>query len=276
MNFENYIIIILAITLNGFAGLAGGLIPSSTIHTHLSKLLACAAGVLLATAFLDLLPHAFEFNQLSLVPGQLLHGEVLFAANQHFSITTIFTACLIGFFAFYLIEMLFGSHATGQQGHRHDHVGPLILLGDALHNITDGLAITAAFMVNTPTGIATTATVLLHELPQEIADFTILISKGWTRKKALFWLFLVQLSAFLGMAAGLTLASEKFHFSPLVLSFSAGGFIYIAAADLLPGLHRISSHHSEDDDCLHEKITRVVFMGIGIGIILLFHCFFSE
>lgn len=264
MDAQNIAIMILAITVNGFAGLAGGLIPSPTIHLHLSKLLACAAGVLLATAFLDLLPHAFEFNGLNLLGHTPFTNEV------------IFSSCLLGFFGFYLVEVLFGSHAMGQQGHRHDHVGPLILLGDALHNITDGLAITAAFLVNIPTGIATTLTVLVHELPQEIADFTILISQGWSRKKALFWLFLVQLSAFLGMIAGLTLSSTHFHFAPLVLSFSAGGFIYIAAADLLPGLHKISGSHSDHDDCLKEKVSRVFFMGAGVLIIVIFHTLFEK
>ncbi len=215
---EKLIYIVLAVVLDGLAGLSGGLLPSAFVHKHIASLLAFAAGTLTGAAFLDLLPSALHDSNAQPV--------------------AIMIACLAGFVGFYIVESFLGSHATGQGGHKHNAVGPMILVGDAIHNATDGVALAAAFMVDTKTGIATTLAVLVHELPQEIGDFAILVSHGYSRGRALFWLFLVQFSALIGALAALWVAELTAHATPMLLAVSAGGFIYIAAADLLPELQR--------------------------------------
>src|SRR5258708_7013818 len=107
--------ILLAVVLDGLVGLSGGLIPAAFLHRHITSFLAFAAGTLMGAAFLDLLPEA---------------------AQSGTPITTIMNATLIGFVLFYSVEHFLGSHASGQSGHKHDTIGPLILIGDALHNTT--------------------------------------------------------------------------------------------------------------------------------------------
>ncbi len=248
LSIKSIVFITIALTINGLGGLVGGLIPSPWLHNHLHSILAAAAGVLLGTAFLDLLPEAFHYAEML----ELAHYE-----------SSIFGAALLGFLVFFIVEISLGSHATGQHAHKHDHAGPLILVGDALHNIADGVAIASAFFIDTSLGCITTFTVIVHELPQEIADYSILIARGWSKQKALLSLLLVQGSSFVG--ALLTLyASENMKFAiPLLLSFSAGGFIYVAAADLLPSLQRLSN----DDE--NPAFKRVIFFFAGIAIMYL-------
>lgn len=210
--------VVLATTLNGLASLGGGLIPSPFLHRHMGSVLAAASGVLLGTAFLDLLPEALEAG----------------------SSAAVMAACLGGFLSFFFVDVAFGSHATGQTAHRHDKAGPLILVGDALHNISDGVAIAAAFVADERLGWITTATVILHELPQEIADYAILIARGWSKASALAALFAVQLTGVAGALGALWLAGPTMNLMPALLAFSAGGFIYVAAADLMPQIRRRS------------------------------------
>ena len=233
--------IIAAVFIDGLAGLAGGLLPSSFLQRNIVAFLSLAAGVLIGTAFLDLLPEALE--------GQTTQQQIL----------QIMGATVAGFVVFYCVERFLGNHASGQKGHRHDHVGSLILVGDSMHNITDGLAITAAFLTDVRTGILTSLTVVLHELPQEVADYTILLSRGWSKASALLALFIVQLTAFIGVYIALVLASPEWNLTPYLLAFSAGGFIYIAAADLLPELYR------RDDQT--KPFVKLLFFALGIAVI---------
>lgn len=209
--------ILAAVFLDGIVGLSGGVLPQTWVHRNITTLLAFAAGTLLGVAFFDLLPNA------------------LGAAG---SPQQVMEAAMAGFAVFYAVESFLGSHAPGQHGHEHNTIGPMILVGDALHNSTDGVALAAAFLVDVKTGVATTLAVLIHELPQEVGDFAILVSHGYSRGRALFYLCLVQFSALVG-ALGALWAAEKIQAAtPVLLGISAGGFIYIAAADLLPELHR--------------------------------------
>ena len=140
----------------------------------------------------------------------------------------------------------------------------MILIGDALHNTTDGVAIAAAFLLDVRAGLATAAAVLVHEIPQEVGDYAILISTGYSKGRALFYLCLVQFSAVLG-AVGAILASELIVNSTRTLvAISAGGFIYIAAADILPELRRQQQGRA---------IARVLIFCAGLGIIALLATF---
>lgn len=228
--------IIAAVLLDGLAGLAGGVLPATFIHRNIASLLAFAAGTLVGVAFFDLLPHALHETG---APHQVM------------------IACLVGFAGFYVIESFLGSHASGQSGHKHSTIGPMILIGDAVHNAADGIALAAAFSIDIKSGIATTLAVIVHELPQEIGDFTILVSHGYSRGRALFYLFLVQLAALVGALGALWGATIAEHAMPLLLSASAGGFIYIASADLLPELqrHKAGSRRSVQFFCFCAGLT---------------------
>lgn len=217
---QKFVAIMAAVLLDGLAGLAGGVLPTEFVHRHISTLLAFAAGTLLGAAFINLLP-----------------ASLMGSTPPH----EIMLACLLGFVAFYVVESFLGSHAAGQSGHKHSTIGPMILVGDALHNSTDGIAIAAAFMADFKTGIAATLAVIVHELPQEISDYSILVTHGYSRKRALCALVLVQLSAVFGALGALWAATLTTSAAPFLMAVSAGGFIYIAAADLLPEIQRQKS-----------------------------------
>ncbi len=177
-------------------------------------LVSFAVGVMLTTAFIDLLPEAVES-----------------AAGL-----PIFEAVLFGIVLFFFLErfILWFHH---HDGHNHNESSAvLILVGDGIHNVFDGIAIAAAFLVNPQLGIVTTIAIAAHEIPHEIADFTILIHGGMKKSKALYFNFLSALTAFIGAIGGYFFLSQLKHVLPLFLAFSAGMFIYISCCNLIPDI----------------------------------------
>jgi zinc and cadmium transporter len=177
--------------------------------------LSFAAGVLLATTFLDLLPEAVVA-----APGE---GR-------------IFVAALVAMVGFFVLERLL--HGFHEHEERHVYTWRyLVLIGDSLHNFIDGVVIATSFIIGPQTGVTTTLAVVAHEIPQEIADYGLLVSGGFSRRQALFLNFLSALTALLGVAAcfGFRAAVER-HVG-WFLTATAGMFIYIAASDLIPELH---------------------------------------
>jgi zinc and cadmium transporter len=135
------------------------------------------------------------------------------------------------------------------------------LVGDAIHNFIDGLIIAAAFLsggVNIALGLATTVAVALHEIPQEIGDFAVLVYGGFSRAKALFYNFLIALIAVAGALVGFFLNTVAQGFMPLLLPFAAGGFLYIASSDLVPELHK--------EQNMKKSILSFVFFVIGLAL----------
>ncbi len=112
------------------------------------------------------------------------------------------------------------------------------LVGDGLHNFADGLIIAASYFVNIPVGIATSIAVIMHEVPQELADFGVLLYAGFSTRKAIFFNFLSAALAIVGAVAGIVLGNRVEGFVGLILPFAAGGFIYIAGSNLIPELHK--------------------------------------
>jgi zinc and cadmium transporter len=182
-------------------------------------LLSFAAGVLLATAFLDLLPEAIERG----------HGD-----------GNIFLAALAAMIVFFFLErVLHGFHE-----HEEMHTKPsryLVLLGDGLHNFIDGVVIAASFAASPELGIATTVAVTVHEVPKEIADFSILMSGGFDFRTALLLNFATGLMALLGPVVFFALEGTVTHHLAWFMTGAAGMFIYVAGTDLIPQLH----HHRE-------------------------------
>jgi zinc and cadmium transporter len=177
-------------------------------------LIPYAIGTLLGAAFLGMIPHALL---------RLDGAEVL-------------TAVLLGIILFYMLEKFaVWRHCHEQPCDVHTRAGAMILLGDALHNFVDGVAIAAAFVESVPLGITTSVAVIAHEVPQEVGDFAILLQSGYSRAKALWYNTLSSLAALVGAVLTYFLMPLVRSTVPYMLSISAASFVYIALADLIPG-----------------------------------------
>lgn len=176
-----------------------------------------AAGTFLSAAFLDLLPEA-------------LHEGEKFNINVPLWI-------LIGIISSFLLERLlhtFHHHDEHHNSKTTSSAVPLIIIGDSIHNFVDGIVIAATFMINIPLGIITTFIVAAHEVPQEIGDFCYLLHKGLSSKKVIIINILSALTAFLGAIITFYMGDIFETHIPILISLSAGFFIYIATSDLIP------------------------------------------
>jgi zinc and cadmium transporter len=217
-------------------------------------LVSFAVGALLGVAFLDLLPHLFEETK---NPGR--------------------TASFIlgGLLAFFVLEKLLlwrhhhhhGAEGEAAVGPVHDHddrrVGWMIVLGTGFHNVTDGVIIAGAFLAEVKLGIVTSLAIIAHEIPQEIGDFLVLLHSGFGRTKALVLNALSGLASVLGAVVAYFALSAVSGWIPEILAIAAASMIYIAVADLIPGLHRRTA--------LGESLLQVLFIGLGIGCIWIIH-----
>ncbi len=188
-------------------------------------LVALSAGGLLGGGFLHLLPEGVgEAEALGL-------GEL-----------NVYLAVIAGFILFFILEKVLVVHHCHNVEEEHVcefHAFKwLNLIGDGVHNFIDGLIIAVAFLTSIPLGIATTIAVIVHEIPQEMGDFGVLVYGGFSKRKALYLNFLTALIAVIGGLVGYFLISTIGPLAPLLLAFAAGGFFYIAAADLIPELNK--------------------------------------
>ena len=196
------------ISLGSLIGVFTLSLKPKKLEQILLYLISLAAGAMMGAAFLHLLPEAPNY---------------------------LFT--LFGFIGFFLIEkFLHWRHCHHAFCDEHSF-GHMSLIGDSLHNFLDGLIIAAAFTTNQSLGFATVLAIALHEIPQEIGDFGILLYSGWSRRQALSANFLVALTAVAGGLIGYWL-SDLHQFSVSLMPIAAGGFIYIAASDLLPEIRK--------------------------------------
>lgn len=216
---------------------------------HLLLMVSLSAGTLFGGAFLHLLPEAVEEHGFGIDISLLL---------------------LAGVVVFFLLEKFIHwrhchDHPEGKM-HKVNSMAPLNLLGDAFHNLLDGLIIAGSYFVSVPAGIATTVAVILHEVPQEIADFGVLLYSGVSRKKALFLNFLSASVAIVGAIIGIWWGAHSELFIRLILPFAAGGFLYIAGSNLIPELHK---------ECgLKDSFGH--FIALLVGIALMFALKFLE
>jgi len=226
MNSMSTLAYILIFTfLGSIFSLIGGvvLLSKEKFALKISHFLASfAAGVLLGTAFFDLLPEAIH-------EGEKKQVDVFF-----------FT--LLGIVLFFLIERFI--HWFHHHEEPHEHLKetkltvPLIIIGDTVHNFIDGIVIAATFLVSIPLGVITSLAVVAHEIPQEIGDFGLLLHKGMRRKKILIFNVLSASVSILGATLTYVLGSDLVErYIPVFLSLTAGFFIYIASSDLIPEIH---------------------------------------
>jgi zinc and cadmium transporter len=148
-----------------------------------------------------------------------------------------------------------------QSDNRIHPVGYMNLIADAVHNLIDGMLIGASYAVSVPIGIATTMAVILHEIPQELGDFGVLLHAGFTVKRAILFNFLSASVAVVGTIISLLVSASAESFSALMLPFTAGGFIYIAGSDLLPELQKESDPY--------RSIAQLIAIAAGGGLMLL-------
>ncbi len=217
--------ILLATFMGSIAALIGGIILLSKekLALKISHFLASfAAGILLGTAFFDLLPEA-------------LHGggeDVLFWT-------------LFGIILFFLIERFIHwfHHHEQFEGERESKTTlPLIVIGDTVHNFIDGVVIAATFMTSPALGIATTLAVFAHEMPQEIGDFGLMLHKGMARRKIIIVNIASAVISFAGAILTFLLGNFLEPYIPVLLAITAGFFIYIASSDLIPEIHYEKRH----------------------------------
>ncbi len=226
------IYIIIFISLGSVLAIGGAallLTRKKLSHSVTHGLAAFAAGTLLGATFLDLLPEAFHhFEELGIEEAK---AQVLMYV-------------LGGILLFFLLERFI--HWFHHHHHQHDHkhtdepvnaVVPLVIFGDAIHNLIDGVLIAATFMVDINLGMITTFAIVVHELPQEIGDFAILLKAGLTKKKAFLYNLLSQLTAVIGGVVTYFVGNSVEGILPYIIALTSGFFIYIALTDLIPDIH---------------------------------------
>jgi len=210
---RNLPLIFATLVLDGLAGLSGGLLSERWLLRHQAALTGFAAGAILGAVFIDVLPESVE----AFGPNALRWS-------------------FAGFVALAIIEWMIGHHHH-EHGVASSTLPATLLISDALHNIGDGAAVAAGFLISAKVGVAVGVAVIAHEVPQEVGDYAVLRAAGWRRPRALIALAGVQLTAFLG-AIGVIAAAERVErLTAIVLSIAAGTFLYIGATDLLPEIH---------------------------------------
>src|SRR3981189_3261325 len=190
-------------------------------------LVSFAIGSLLGAVFLEILPHA-----------------IASAGN----LQALFATVLAGILGFFVLEKLvLWRHCHIEDCEAHDHhadpsdggrSGLMIIIGDGFHNFVDGILIAAAFLQSTELGVVTAAAIIAHEIPQEIGDFVVLLHSGFSKARALLWNFISGMSAVLGGVIASFALSAVSGWIPDILAIAAASMIYVAVADLIPGLHK--------------------------------------
>ncbi|MEO6362342.1 MAG: ZIP family metal transporter [Caldimonas sp.] len=215
-------------------------------------LVSLSAGVLLATALLDVLPEAFASK-----------------ASPH----SLFGTLLGGLMFFFLLEkaeLYRHSHHHEGDDHHHHHGfdrqqagrgGWSVILGDSIHNFCDGIIIAAAFLTDVRLGVVTSLAIIAHEIPQEVGDYIVLLNAGFSRGRALLFNALSGLAAVVGGVVGYFLVGPWQQLFPYLLVVASSSFIYVAVADLIPQLqHRLT---------LRETAAQLLWLAAGLGIVLL-------
>ena len=242
--------ILIAVLIVSLVSVLGILIffREKILNKILFYLVSFAAGTLLGAAFLDLLPEALEGGFKESVPVFILLGILSFFALEKF---------------FY-----WHHHHTGHENEEAHGFTYLNMIGDAIHNFLDGAVIAVSFMNSTALGIIATIAIIAHEIPQEIADFSILIYGGFSKAKALVFNFLTALTAVVGALVAYFFSNAIENSSIFLTSLAVGGFIYIASTDLIPEIHK------EKD--FKKSMLQLLMLALGIGLIWFIGVFFHE
>lgn len=222
-------------------------------------LVSYAIGALLGAAFLEILPHAL---------------------NEASSVEAMAMTVLCGILLFFILEKLVlwrhchgneceahSGHEIAPSGHSHDHghdhgrSGMMIMVGDTFHNFVDGILIAAAFLVDMKLGMVTALAIIAHEIPQEVGDFLILLHSGYTKRQAILLNLLSSLATLAGGLIAYFALQTVQSWIPYILGLAAASMIYVAVADLIPGLHKRTE--------LKATVQQVLLIMLGIASIWL-------
>lgn len=248
MHLDTWIFTLIGSALVGAVALVGGfalLVGPAVLQRMVPLLISLSVGVLLGDAFLHLLPDAIARTQ---------------------DLQSVMLGTLGGIFLFFMLEKVVRWHHSHEiyPSQEQPAIRPLArmnLIGDAVHNFIDGTLIAGSFMVSPAVGVATTVAVIIHEIPQEIGDVGALIYSGLPIRRAIWYNFLCALTCIVGAVATLLLGSWFEREMVYLLPVAAGGFIYIAACDLIPELHR--------QPAARHNLAQGVFIGVGMAAMLL-------
>lgn len=246
--------IILATTLAGVVSISAAAVFSFTLLSKVvERMVSLSVGLMLATSLLHALPEAFDSTA---------------------SPRSLFATLLAGLLAFFVLEKLAimrHSHHHEHDGHHHHHghdkseagkAGWMILVGDGMHNFTDGILIAAAFLADPKLGLVTGLAIIAHEIPQEIGDFIVLLNAGFSRTRAYVYNLLCSLLSIAGGLLGYYFLDRASSLIPYVLVFASSGFIYIAVSDLMPQMQRRAT--------LRESVPQVLLIATGVAIVVFF------
>ncbi len=213
--------------------------PERVRRVLIPCLISYATGTLLAAAFLGMIPAALAAKPALAITSTVLGGIILF---------------------FLLEKIVLWRHCHDEECMpHHGRAAPLILIGDSFHNFVDGIVIAAAFLTSVPLGIAAATAVVVHEIPQEVGDFAILLDAGYSHRKAILLNGLSAFATVPGALLGFWSLAALQATLPFILAFSAASFIYVATADLIPGLHRTPA--------LRAAIRQMVLLLAGVATI---------
>lgn len=246
--------IILASLVGGVLSIAvASIFAFSARAAWVPMLISYAIGALLGAAFLEILPHAFELTK---------------------SIDHMAATILLGILLFFVLEKLvLWRHCHGNECEAHtphsdhdnhgDHgrSGMMIMVGDTFHNFVDGIIIAAAFMADLHLGVVTALAIIAHEIPQEVGDFLILLHSGYTKRQALIFNLFSSFATIVGGVLGYFALQSMREWVPFVLGIAAASMLYVAVADLIPGLHKRPE--------IRATVQQVTLIGLGIGSIWL-------
>lgn len=215
---------VIAVSLVSFAGIALFLMNTRLMRQGLLYLVGFSTGAILGDVFLHMLPELAEDT-----------------TNFGNAMLIVLGGILFSFIIEKIIHWHHNHHLPGDDEHEHRHpVGVLCLVGDGIHNLIDGVLIAGSYLVSAELGIATTIAVILHEIPQEIGNYAVLIHSGFSRGSALGWNFVSGLTAVAGAVLVLFGSSMVGSLTEYLLPFAIGNLLYIAGSDLIPELHRQS------------------------------------
>lgn len=230
---------VLVVSLVAFFGLLTLSLREATLRKYVFLLVSLAVGALLGDAFIHLIPEAFEIIENPL---------------------QVSLAIIAGIGIFFILEKFLHWHHHHIDDHEKEKVHPvgqMVLLSDGLHNFIDGLIIGVSYLVSIEVGIATTVAVILHEIPQEIGDFGILLHAGYTKTRALWLNFMSALLSVVGAITALFIGANSEGLAIWLVPFAAGGFIYVAMSDLIPEMHKTKR--------LKDSLLQLLAVLVGLG-----------
>lgn len=251
--------IIAASIFGGALSVIGAALFALNARAHLiGTLVSYAIGALLGAVFLDILPEAIRLSpSIVTVSGTVLFGILLFFTLEK---VLIWRHCHH--------DHCEAHEPLEQTVHDHGRSGAMVIVGDTFHNFIDGIIIAAAFLTDIHLGIVTALAIIAHEIPQEIGDFAVLLHSGYSKLRAFQMNLISSFATVVGGVLGYLTLQTMQSWVPSLLALAAASMIYVAVADLIPGLHKRTR--------LRDTVQQVLLIGLGVGTVALMNALIAE